>query len=70
MESAKLYFNGDAHERVNEYEYMYVGNIIRSVTRAHSDVFATNYEYIYDKVKRSVFLWNRKQKYRLRISIW
>ena len=53
LESAKFYFNGDALERVNEYEY--VGNIVRSVIRAHCDVFAANYEYLYDKAKRSVF---------------
>ena len=52
MESAKLYFNGDALERVNEYKY--VGNIVRSVTRSHCDVFALNYEYLYDKAKRCV----------------
>ena len=53
MVSANLYDNDDALEHVNEYKY--VGNIVRSVTRAHCDVFAANYEYRYDKAKRSVF---------------
>ena len=60
MESAELYFNGDALERVNEYKY--VGNIVRSVTRAHCDVFAANYEYLYDKAKRSIFSMKKKTK--------
>ena len=51
--NAKLYFNGHALERVNEYKY--VGNIVRSVTRAHCDVFAANNQYLYNKAKRSVF---------------
>ena len=58
--NAKLYFNGDALERVNEYKY--VGNIVRSVTRAHCDVFAANNQYLYNKAKRSVFSMKKKTK--------
>ena len=53
MVSAKWNNNDVALEYVNEYKY--VGNIVRSVTRAHCDVFAANYEYRYDEAKQSVF---------------
>ena len=59
MKSTKLYFNDDALERANEYKY--VGDIVRSVGRAHCDVFAANYEYIYDKAKRSVSIFYERE---------
>ena len=42
LENVRLYFNGNALEQVTEYKYL--GNIVKSVDRATSDIFAENYQ--------------------------
>lgn len=60
LENVSLYFNDQPLEQVTQYKYL--GNIVKSVNRATSDIFADNYNYLCNKARGSIYSIQKKIK--------
>ena len=56
----RVNYNGVLVQYVNQYKFL--GNILMSVRKQIQDVFANNYEYLYDQSLNVIYRFSQKGK--------